>query len=245
MHRNIQDFYDGKYSRTSEISRTSKEYTIECVGEGHGLSLLDVGCGSGVNSNMLALKGFSVSGVDISPAAIAQYCAQGFDGHVVNLEEGMPFSNDTYDVVFCSEVIEHITMPEVLIAEMERILKPRGRLILSTPNSAFWVYRLLGLFGYTVSELQHPKHFQFFSFRSLCQLLTREQLDLLESFGRNMYLIIPGNFCLFAPLLTMLGLKKEKRFRTGKFFWHLSNRSKFFNSLFADTLVVVLEKKSQ
>jgi 2-polyprenyl-3-methyl-5-hydroxy-6-metoxy-1,4-benzoquinol methylase len=75
------------------------------------------------------------------------------------------------DVVLCSEVIEHMTSPEILAGEMARVLKPGGLLVLSTPNSAFWLYRVLGLLCYTVSELQHPKHFQFFLRRSLLTIL--------------------------------------------------------------------------
>jgi len=76
-------------------------------------------------------------------------------------------------------------MPERLVRDMERVLKAGGRLVLSTPNSAFWLYRLLGLLGYTVGELQHPKHFQFFSRRSLLRLLTTGRLLPKAALGRR------------------------------------------------------------
>ena len=154
MHQSIQAFYDRKYTQGSEIPRTSKIYTIDCVPDDTPLDILDVGCGSGSNSLALAAKGHKVRGVDISEEGIARYRSHGFDGHVVDLESGIDYADGTFDLAFCSEVIEHMTSPEILAGEMFRIIKPGGRLVLSTPNSAFWLYRALGMIGFTVSELQ-------------------------------------------------------------------------------------------
>ena len=173
MHRGIREFYERKYTTGAEIQRTSKEFATDCVPADRVLEILDIGCGSGANSLVLARKGHHVHGVDISEVAIQQYCRHGFDGRVADIEAGFDYGDASFDLVFCSEVIEHLTVPEVLASEINRILKPGGQLVLSTPNSAFWLYRLLGLFGYTVSELQHPKHFQFFSRRSLIKVLEK------------------------------------------------------------------------
>jgi 2-polyprenyl-3-methyl-5-hydroxy-6-metoxy-1,4-benzoquinol methylase len=242
MHKNIQVFYDQKYSTGTEIFRTSKQYTIDCVPDRGDLEILDVGCGSGTNSAALAAKGHTVHGVDLSEAAIARYRSRGFDGKVGDLDNGLDFPDAAFDLVFCSEVIEHMTSPENLVAEMNRVLKPGGYLVLSTPNSAFWLYRLLGFAGYTVSELQHPKHFQFFSQRSLLRLLNSVGFQPKSISGRNMYLILPSMAGRFERILPKLGFKRETRFRTGGYFWHISNRSRLLNRFFADTLIVVMQK---
>jgi SAM-dependent methyltransferase len=243
MYKSIPEFYDKQYSEGPEIWRTSKQYTIDCVPDGGKLDILDVGCGTGANSAVLAAKGHLVRGVDVSEAAIARYRARGFNGGLADLESGIDYPDASFDVIFCSEVIEHIVSPEILVSEMSRLLRPGGQIVLSTPNSAFWLYRLLALFGYTVAELQHPKHFQFFSRRSLMKLFARHPLRVGRLLGRNMYFILPDLPKPFAALLVGLGFKKETRFRTGRSFWHLSAKSHRFNELFADTLIVVMEKQ--
>jgi 2-polyprenyl-3-methyl-5-hydroxy-6-metoxy-1,4-benzoquinol methylase len=242
MREAIKAFYDHKYTAGRELPRTSKQFAVDCVPKDRVLDILDVGCGSGINSLLLAQKGHRVHGVDISDAAIKEYCRHGFDGRVADIEVGLGYPETSFDCVFCSEVIEHMTSPEVLAAEMSRVLKPGGLLVLSTPNSAFWLYRLLGLLGYTVSELQHPKHFQFFSKRSLLKLLMEAGLMPKGILGRNMYLILPDLPEPLAQAATLLGFQRETRFRTGQTFWHLSNRSRILTGFFADTLIVMMAK---
>jgi SAM-dependent methyltransferase len=242
MPETLKIFYERKYSAGIEIPRTSKDYTLACVPEGDALDILDIGCGSGANSVALAAKGHRVHGIDVSEAAIARYCARGFDGKVGDIESGLDYPDCRFDLVFCSEVIEHLTCPDVLACEISRVLKPGGTLVMSTPNSAFWLYRVLGTFGYTVSELQHPKHFQFFSRRSLLKLLTSAGLELREALGRNMYFVLPPLPASMDWIPPALGFKREIRFRTGRRFWHLSKRSGVLNGVFADCLIVVLQK---
>ena len=241
-NRSVQ-FYEEKYRLGDEIPRTSKLYTLSYIPkEGH-LKVLDIGCGGGLNSRSISSLGHLVVGIDISNEALKKYRECGFECCRMDVERGLGFDDKYFDLVFCSEVIEHLVNFEVLLEEIHRVLKPGGRLILSTPNSAFWLYRLAALFGITLSEIQHPKHLVFFSKRSLRKLFVKKGLEPIQESGRNIYLILPDPvFPLLRKFLSFLGFHEEIRFRTMSRFYHLSNHSRFLNGLFADTLIMVGKK---
>lgn len=242
MSNVLQGFYEDKYRHGRERPRTSKLFALDCVPDQGQLLVLDIGCGTGENSRVIEAKGHRVSGIDISENAIAKYRAHGFDGRTMDIEQGLGFPDASFDVLFCSEVIEHLAAPDRLVNEAFRVLVPGGKLILSTPNSAFWVYRVLAALGRTLSELQHPKHLHFFSRRSLNKLLTGAGFLIEREFGRNMYLLLPDFGSAFGNMLAWLGLQKEERFRTKSSFWHWSHRSAVWNTLWADTLICVVSK---
>jgi O-antigen biosynthesis protein len=103
-----------------------------------GKWVLDAGCGAGQGSTYLAGHGAAyVVGVDISPEATA--FAQGRSA-LNNLAFGsmdvtrLGFRSGSFDMVTSIEVIEHLIDPEQYVADMRRLLKEGGYLVLSTPN---------------------------------------------------------------------------------------------------------------
>ncbi|MGH2870712.1 MAG: class I SAM-dependent methyltransferase, partial [Solirubrobacteraceae bacterium] len=64
-----------------------------------------------------------------------------------NLEEGIPYPDDSFDVVSAGEVIEHIYDPDRLLREARRILRPGGHVVLTTPNLQAWYNRALFVAG--------------------------------------------------------------------------------------------------
>ncbi|MEE9301540.1 MAG: methyltransferase domain-containing protein [Alphaproteobacteria bacterium] len=238
-----QRISDAKYRRQAEFERTSKAYSLRLVPSSPPMKVLDIGCGTGVNAEALAAKGHEVSGIDISPVAIEKFRARGFDGAVCNINEEIPFEDGTFDLVFGSDVIEHIIDTERALSEMNRVLRPGGQLVLSTPNSAFWVYRLLGLFGKTVSDLQHPGHVRFFSKAALADHVEKAGFVTVEIAARHMYLVMNDALGrLVAPIAGIIGLKREHRFRTGSDFWHVSRFARKASPFWADALIVTARK---
>lgn len=235
-------FYENKYKKGEELTKTSKSITLDIVPEGRGRAL-DIGCATGLNSKQIRSKGYDITGVDLSAEAIAKYNEAGFQGLVMDIENGLDFDDNYFNLVFCSEVIEHLSVPDFLCSEISRVLKPSGALVLSTPNSAFWVYRLFAIFGRTLTEIQHPYHLRFFSYRGMLAMLKAHGLQPEIVTGRNMYLLLPHIWDGLDGVLQKLGFTKEIRFRTGKPFWHLSHGSSFWNSLFADTIVLIVRKE--
>jgi SAM-dependent methyltransferase len=233
------------YASNSEFERSSKIFTRWLVPEGAPLRILDVGCGTGLNAQHLAAKGHTVVGIDLSPVAIEKFRQKGFDGSVCDLERdgAAPFSDGSFDLAFASEVIEHIGDTETFLTEIKRLLRPEGVLLLSTPNSAFWPYRILSVLGRTPSEYQHPGHVRFFSKRHLANAIRSAGFLVERISARHIYCVCgAGIGDAFAPALKLVGFEIEPRFATGGHFWQLGGFARRASPFWADTLIVLARK---
>jgi len=234
---------EAKYSTQREIERTSKAYMRRLVPAEGPLEILDVGCGTGVNAESLRAQGHQVFGIDLSPTALTSFRKFGFAGAVGDASIGLPFKSDRFDLVFSSEVIEHLADGEAFLQELYRVAKPGGRLLLSTPNSAFWVYRVYALLGRTMTEVQHPGHVRFYSVRSLKEIVESCGFQGTKTAARHIYAILFGALPeRLDSVLTSLGFHRELRFKTGSNFWHLSRYAESASALWADTLIVTAQK---
>jgi 2-polyprenyl-3-methyl-5-hydroxy-6-metoxy-1,4-benzoquinol methylase len=125
-----------------ETSRPRYEYTLALALEQSGGRVLDVGCSPGHLSMGLVKAGFEVQGIDLNAVWLAKY-APGWAERLriihTNIEqEPLPFASESFDLVIFTEVLEHIaiTDPCVILNEIRRVLRPGGRMVLSTPNVA-------------------------------------------------------------------------------------------------------------
>lgn len=97
-----------------------------------GAVLLDAGCGSGRTLDQLSPFG-SVAGVDLSPVAVEAARSRGYDDvHVAPVEQ-LPFEDAAFDVVTCLDVIEHTDDDRVSLAELLRVTRPGGHLVVTVP----------------------------------------------------------------------------------------------------------------
>lgn len=95
-------------------------------GDVSGRKILDMPAGNGWVSDALAAKGALTVPADFNDERP--------DYLPLNMEEPLPFKDEEFDCVICAEGIEHILRPEALFAELARVLKKNGLLIISTPN---------------------------------------------------------------------------------------------------------------
>ncbi|MDO8287789.1 MAG: class I SAM-dependent methyltransferase [Parvibaculum sp.] len=240
-----QKFSDELYGRRQEIERSSKQYMRDMVDRSKVMRVLDVGCGTGLNAHMLRNMGHAVVGIDLSPVAIEKLRAAGFEGHVCDVIDGLPFQAASFDYIYASEVIEHVSDTERFLSELGRVLRPGGTLLLSTPNSAFWPFRLLGLLGQTLTEMQHPGHLRFFSKKSLERSIRDAGFDDVQMSARHIYLVLPDALGrALSWLLKPLGFEREFRLRTNTYFWQLNRLAGRASSFWADTLIVAARKSN-
>ena len=100
-------------------------------------TVLDAGCGIGYGTRLLAQGGAQrVTGVDIAADALREAEAQPLETaeYVEGDIQQLPFHDDSFDVVVCFEAIEHVPRPEEALDELARVLRPGGRLLVSSPN---------------------------------------------------------------------------------------------------------------
>lgn len=139
-----------------------------------GLSgtLLDVGCGEMPYRDFLP-KAVDYTGIDV-PQADA-FAMQGKDGVIRFDGLSIPFPDDMFDTILCTEVLEHTPEPLTLLAEIERVLKPGGTLIATVPFSPRVHYA--------------PHDFHRFSKYALDQMLRAFQQVEIEERGNDIAVI--------------------------------------------------------
>jgi ubiquinone/menaquinone biosynthesis C-methylase UbiE len=112
-----------------------------------GRSVLEVGCGAGVDLARFANGGADVSGVDLTESAIAlaraNFRQQGLTGRFdVANGERLPFADNTFDLVYAHGVVQYTADPQQLVAECYRVLKPGGQAIFQVYNRVSWLNAL-------------------------------------------------------------------------------------------------------
>ena len=109
--------------------------------------LLDIGCTDGKFSAPLIKKGFDCYGLEFMDKAIQESMDVGIKVTKGSFLEEFPFDNSSFDIVFGGEVIEHTTDDDYFLSETNRVLKPSGLLIITTPNLVSFGNRLRMAFG--------------------------------------------------------------------------------------------------
>ncbi|GAB4052591.1 class I SAM-dependent methyltransferase [Catellatospora paridis] len=135
------DHYDGfaeSYSRANESGLFTAHYErpamLALAGDVRGRRVLDAGCGSGPLSEALRARGAVVAGFDSSPVMVElarKRLGEDADLQVADLSLPLPFADGAFDDVVVSLVLHYLQDWKAPLAELRRVLKPGGRLLLS------------------------------------------------------------------------------------------------------------------
>ncbi|NQV88628.1 MAG: class I SAM-dependent methyltransferase [Parcubacteria group bacterium] len=156
-------------------------------------AVLDAGCGYGLYSMILAENGFNhIDAIDLDQKRIENInnvlgelprLRPSIKTHIGSITK-LPFQNESYDLIICSEVVEHIRDDISAIKELARVLKPNGTLILSVPYNSKYNQRIFKMFGH-----ERPGYTK----ENLSTLLRPEGVEITEdkyyeySFGTKLF----------------------------------------------------------
>jgi len=157
----------GRLLRFSPIHRREADAWVRCLPAVPQGRLLDVGCGSGEWMLAMRQRGWVVEGVDFDENAVKIARQNGLKVECGPLEE-QNYPDDSFDAVTLNHVIEHVPDPIRTLTECSRVLKPKGKLILFTPNNASLGHRLFKEYW---RGLEPPRHLHVFSMNSMHRAL--------------------------------------------------------------------------
>jgi len=185
-------FWDRKWSHIKAIDskRDLTNFLIKWpklssyIPKDKGLIIVDLGYGDGIIiEEMLKINPTAkYIGLDVSDIALQMAATRLPDVkfYKIPYDGTFPLKDESVDFIFTSEVIEHVYDTEYAFSEMSRILKPRGRLLLTTPYHGF-IKNLL------ISLLAFDKHFdptgitiRYFSKKTLFSCLRKASLEILK-----------------------------------------------------------------
>lgn len=131
-----------------------------------GKTVLDVGCGAGVDLARFARGGAVVTGVDLAPSAIAlaqaNFAQQGLRGTFEVADgEHLPFASESFDLVFAHGVVQYTANPQQLVDECRRVLKPGGTAIFQVYNRLSWLNVLSKLMKVNLEHEDAPVLLKF------------------------------------------------------------------------------------
>jgi SAM-dependent methyltransferase len=171
---------------------------LAAIPPGAGGRVLEIGVNPGLFTEALVRAGYRVSGTDLFPEHRADLWRRlGVEVRRWNIDtEPAPYAPGSFDLVFFSEVIEHLANPPVeALATIGELLAPGGYLILSTPNQFYLKSRLRTLFDILLlrpfehdeefqrwaalkSEARYYTHSRLFSMRQLAWMLEQAGLSV-------------------------------------------------------------------
>jgi 2-polyprenyl-3-methyl-5-hydroxy-6-metoxy-1,4-benzoquinol methylase len=144
------------------------------------LRILDIGCGNGSLTNLIAQNGYEVVGLEESESGV-KFANQSFpnchfiQGSIYNI----PYTElgEKFDIVIACEVIEHLFYPKELVRNATKCLNPNGMLIITTPYNGYLknlIIAAIGKMDQHLTTLWDGGHIKFFSVATMTALLTSE-----------------------------------------------------------------------
>jgi len=136
-HGPLADYFAGPGQEHPTNSFIDRPAILELIGDVAGQDVLDVGCGPGFYSAAMLERGASVTGLDGSAEMVrhAEHATGGRGTFLCHdLEQPLPQNDASFDLAVMALVYHHVYARSQLLAELRRVLRPGGRLLISTTH---------------------------------------------------------------------------------------------------------------
>ncbi len=137
MKNYLKTTYSEKRAPKSNYPFQLANYLSKRFGLKSGMSILELGCGRSDFLKEFDNLGLICSGIDRDESA--KSFAENLDIRISDLNESLPFDDNSFDIAYHKSVIEHLYSPDQLMKETLRVLKPDGKVIILTPE---WVSQM-------------------------------------------------------------------------------------------------------
>lgn len=143
----VQEFLENSFFLIRYVENKRIRLVLEFLGEQPRHKVLEMGCGPGFI--LRQVHSGARFGIDLALGSLkkgAELFGQDKMKFAAANTEALPFRDATFDRVICTEVIEHVQNPPLLLQELMRVLKPEGKAVLTVPNDRL-VSRLKNIFA--------------------------------------------------------------------------------------------------
>ncbi len=182
---------DGEFKPLHDINPLRLAY-IDQRARLRGKRVLDVGCGGGILTEAMALRGARVTGIDLAERSLAAASTHArkasikVDYRVIAAEDLAASAPESFDVVTCMEMLEHVPDPIVVIAACARLVTAEGHMFFSTinRNPRAFLFAILGA-EYVLKLLPRGTHdyARFIRPVELARWAREAQLDVADIAG--------------------------------------------------------------
>lgn len=178
------DYYQGEGENSFAGALPRLSYLVQraqkLVATPNKQEILNIGVGGGHLEYLAARSGFIPNSLDPSPVAIEKIQLKGFTGKV-GVIESIPYSNELFDITFCSEVLEHLSREslEKGVSEIHRTLKRKGYFIGTVPYSELLEGNKV-ICPHCAQEFHRWGHQQSFNKGAMESLLKRNDFSIIR-----------------------------------------------------------------
>jgi 2-polyprenyl-3-methyl-5-hydroxy-6-metoxy-1,4-benzoquinol methylase len=161
--------------------------------------ILDLGCDTGDTTNSLSKLGFDVTAVDLDEKRVEELSKVQENVKILqqDLEKQFQFEDNTFDLIWAGDIIEHLMDTENFVKEIYRVLKPGGRFIVSTPYHGFIKNFMIILLNFDKHFNPSDEHVRFYTLKSLREQLERNNFSIIKFELLGRISIIAKNMVFF------------------------------------------------